>query len=759
MGNRPLRSLLLRSSFVALATLVILSATPLLKLPGRLPQTLRTQRLLDRNGTLLKGATSAQGERLHWTPLKNIPLSLQQAFLLAEDQKFYQHLGVDIGALVRATWQLLTNFRGVSGASTITMQTVRLHWPKLSGLKGKLSQMFQAVRVELYESKQSILEHYLNLVPFAYQVAGVHQACRYFFGKSCSRLSLAESAALAIIPRNPSFYTHNLHKLKHQRNLLLKKLHPQHSLLLTQALTEPLELKFQRMPTEAHHFIQQVTQHYPEQSQVQTTLDLNLQKKVQSLLQQQVSGFPKLGNAGAVLVVHNPSSEVRAYVGSPSFFGAGHGMFDAVQARRSPGSTLKPFVYALALEKGWNLASVLPDIPMTFKTGNGTFTPRNYSGKFSGPQQLRFALAGSLNIPVFHLTSKLGVDTVLHFLRDLGFQLDKEASYYGAGVSLGNGEVSLWELVQAYHGLSRGGTFQKLKLVPDNNSPQLQLSAETAFLISDVLSDSDARSLEFGRGGPLEFAYDVAVKTGTSNSFRDQWTIGYTPDYTVGVWKGNADGSPLKAKVGASRGAALLFREVIQILEKNSSSKAFQQPKTITSQLVCSLSGQLPTPHCPHRRLEFFTTPTLPKQPCPFHHSLIAQSCQGGKEELQYTKLPDEYLSWAESSNVLTYAKIQANSCWKILAPPNPQLHKSKPYLLTPLSGRTFAWDPRIPATHQKIRLELSHFESDIELWVNGTFFQYFTSKTLDWPLQKGLITFALKQKQAHFSNVTITVH
>ena len=568
----------------------IMALKPLWSLPDRLPElsNLMSQMVVDRSGLPLHMPLNRRGDRASSLPLTDIPLSIQRAFILAEDKRYYQHRGVDGQALVRAVGQTLWNMEFVSGASTISMQLVRIHWPQLAGAWAKPAQMFQAMRIEQNHSKAKILDHYLNLVPFAYQVVGVAHACLYFFDKDCSRLSMAETATLAVIPRNPQFYTHNNQALKKSRDFLIQKISGENKSSANfgnQAQKEPVNLQSANLDRHAAHLGSRILREgqHAKQSVIQTTLDRPLQNFLQTLLREQVARHPGLGNTGGILVVHNPTAEVLGYVGSPDFFAESFGMVDSVQALRSPGSALKPFVYAMALEKDWNLASVLPDMPVQFKAQKGIYAPSNYGGGFSGPRQIRYALANSQNLPALYLAFLLGESTVLDNLRKLGFNhLDKTGDHYGVGLVLGNGEVTLWELTEAYSMLARSGWQLPLRYLASSSDETMGqgkkvLSREVAYLIAETLSDPLARSEEFGRGGPLEFDFPVAVKTGTSSDYRDNWTVGFTPDYTVGVWRGNADGSPMRRKMSASQNTGKIFHAVMKHLQERQKTTVVQK--------------------------------------------------------------------------------------------------------------------------------------------------------------------------------------
>ena len=756
MGARNQLALLLKSS-LGLAMVLSLWTwvfAPLVGIPSRPDKLnlLTSTILLDRYGEKIQMPLNSRGERGLSTPLDDLPVDLQMAFIIAEDRNFYRHRGIDSKAIARAIWQAIGQRAWVSGASTITMQLARIYWPHLKKKSLKLAQMSQALRMENVMTKNDILQGYLNLVPFAKQVVGVPQACQYFFAKNCWQLSLAQKASLAIIPRNPSFYLKNKSALKKQRNLLTRKIARRLSIdnvSLYQALKEPIEFVLTPTNPTAYHFAKRVLSHQQVKRQESniTTLDLALQEGLQKILKKNVSEFPSRGDAGAILVVDNKQAKVLSYVGSPDFFAKNHGMLDTVQTFRSPGSALKPFIYALALERGENLATLLPDIPLNFKVSQGVFSPTNYGGNFSGFQQYRYALANSKNIPALYLTSQLGEASLLRTLKNFGFTgLNQDSSHYGVGLSLGNAETSLWDMVQAYSTLARGGIFQKLKVLQHEVAPPPNrvLSESSSYLISSALSDPHARAEEFGRGSAIEFDFQVAVKTGTSSDYRDHWTIGYTPEFTIGVWKGNASGHSMEQQIPAVSNTGKIFRDAMLMLYRRRRKQKFVRPKGIVEKHICSLSGQLAGPHCQSSRNEYFSHLSEPKGLCPFHKKITIEKCNGIKQSLSYLDLPRKYHGWAEVSGLPILTKVLKEKC--NLTTTDLDISKTKTRLLQPTSGTTYAIDPTIPMDHQKLRLEWLPSSQPLILLLNGKTLAKFSAdeRSFDWPLQRGDYEFRL---------------
>jgi len=722
-----------------------------------------SQRILDRYGREIRHALGLHGERRYLIPLEEIPESLRRAFIQAEDRRFYEHHGVDWRALARGLWQSLRHLRAISGGSTITMQLVRTQWGTLHGLAHKPAQILQALRIEKRYSKGEILTQYLNTVPFGSQISGVGAACRYFFDRACGELSPAQTATLAVIPRNPAVLVRNLPLLRKKRNLLLARLvPPSEPLVLDQAIAEPLELARAVPDFFAPHLAEVILREKPGVAEIHSTLDLDLQRSVRELLGAEAARTPGTGDSGAVLILENMTGEVLAYVGSPDYFDPTHGMVDGVRAARSPGSALKPFVYELALENGWDLFSTVPDIPMVFATRRSVYEPSNYGGNYSGPRTIRDALGNSKNLPALFMTDKLGEARVLEHLRRLGFStLSREASFYGVGIALGNGEVDLWDLTRAYSTLARLG----IDIAPsiyrgERPRPQRLIPAETAFLIADVLRDPDARREEFGRFGPLVFDYEVAAKTGTSTDYRDHWTVGFTRNVSVGLWRGNADSSPMRRRVSASRGAGALFHRIVDLAHQYRTPRWVTPPEGIRSSRICPLSGQLPGKNCPLTRSEYHLADRAPTTPCKLHKSVTVPECHGKTETLTYVELPEMYTEWAKHPRFPSLENQLAERCGRL--PGSLRTGPGDvPIIVEPLDQATYAIDPTIPLDHQEIRFALRNIEAtrNPRLYVNGEpAGEPLGGSEVFWPIRAGRFAFFvdIEGKRSNVVNVQV---
>ncbi len=546
--------------------------------------------------------------------LHDIPQFLKRAFLVSEDQRFYQHGGVDWLARLHAIFQNIKALDSIRGASTISEQVIRMWHPRPRTLWSRWLEGIEAARLEKKYSKKEILEFYLNQVPYAGRRRGVVQAARLFFDRDLDTLSTVEMLALVVMVRAPS-------RLDIRKNSdgLFQSIEQLADRLLTMGAldqrrhgtinTADLQIKNATPPVKAKHFVQYVYRRQPPlnlqgKGRLRTTLDAGLQRIVQTILDNRLKDLKDRGaQNGGVLVVDHQRNEVLAWVNS----GAGQdevsaSWIDAVTTPRQPGSSLKPLLYALALEKGWTAATMVDDSPLSESVGRGLHAYHNYSRIHYGPVRVREALGNSLNIPAVRAVQFVGVDEFLACLHELGIQsLQQHPDYYGDGLALGNGEISLLELVQAYTVMARQGTYRPLKyLIMETRRPEETrriFSAETASLIGNILSDPQARRLEFGNGGLLRFPIQTAVKTGTSSDYRDAWAIGFNHRFTVGIWIGNLDHLATDGITGAN-GPALVLRSVLAELNRYQDSRPLYLSPRLVKAEICRDTGLKADGHC-----------------------------------------------------------------------------------------------------------------------------------------------------------------
>ncbi len=590
--------------------------------------------ILDRHGQPLTFTYQNRWNTSDAVALHEMPELLQNAFILSEDKRFYQHSGVDWVARGSALWHRWIQGYAARGASTITEQVVRMIHPRPRTFWSKWLEGLEALSLEMRVSKPAILEFYLNQVPYAANRRGVVQAARYYFNRDINTLNTKEILALAVLVRAPSKF--DLFDGKIQIEESIKRLAEtmvqagQMDEALLQGLSRyDLALESASLSVQAFHFVDYIRDHTGAshgggQAKMVTTLDASLQQFVQSLLESRLQALASRQiTQAAALVVDRQTHEILAWVSvgkecKPSNNQAPGCKIDMVTVPRQPGSALKPFLYAAALEKGWTPATVIEDAPFSDMVGRGIHHFHNYSNTYYGRVTLRTALGNSLNIPALHAINFVTPTSYLVTLHALGFStLRKGADFYDDGLALGNGEVSLLELVQAYSALANRGVFQPLTMTFYRDDPVISrrvFSEEVSSLIGNILSDPWARMLEFGRSSVLNLPTQTAFKTGTSTDYRDAWAIGYNHRYVAGIWMGNADYTPTDGITG-SLGPSLALRGIFSELNQHGeTAPLYLSPKLVTRDVCIDVTEMdQDAPDC-LARTEYFLADSLPIQ-------------------------------------------------------------------------------------------------------------------------------------------------
>lgn len=673
-----------------------------------LPEPRDTPTVLDRYGQPIgerpePGTASAR-------PLRELPENLEICLLAAEDHRFRSHPGIDPIAILRASRRNLAAGEVVEGGSTITQQLARLAWERPPGLPGKVWEASVALRLELRHSKDALLQAYADRVYLGNLAWGVEAGSRVYFDKSAASLSLAEAALLAALPRRPAAldpWEHPEAALAARGRVLdrIEDLRWVPAETLAEARQEPLGLRERPPWSRAPHFVRTLEL---GQGELRTTLDLNLQVEVERLLRERLDELSERGaTQAAVVVVDRETAGILAYVGSRDWEGEG-GQVDGVRALRSPGSALKPFAYQLALEQGEiTLATVLSDLPGTWSTSHGSWSPTNYDERSLGPLRARQALATSRNLPAVRVTEAVGVASLHRRLQDLGLtSLDERPDHYGLGLILGGGDVRLDQLAEAYLALASGGLHRPLRRQRGERLPEPRrvMDPAAAWLVLDALDDPNARLAAFGADSVLEPESPLAAKTGTSVGWRDNWAVGVSPELVVAVWVGNFDGAPM-AEVSGARGAGPLLRAVVELATRDLDG-AFDRPEGLEIVRVCPLSGQRAGPLCGGLD-EHFLLGTAPRQTCSWHRSVqvdeggaLAQRCPGARE-VQVIAWPPVYQAWATDSDQPRWPEID-HSCepgtWTDEA-------GAEPLILSPPDGVTYWLSSDRPAEQQAIPL------------------------------------------------------
>ncbi|MGP1454968.1 MAG: transglycosylase domain-containing protein [Treponema sp.] len=643
-------------------------------------------RIYDRGGNLIQILALENGIRREFTALKNMPPDALAVFLAAEDKAFFTHAGIDFKAIARAAYQNSIHGKRISGASTITMQVARLLAPsKQRTLFAKLREAWYALRIERKLSKDEILELYLNHVPFGFQTEGITSAARNFFALPLAELSKEQLCCLAVIPRRPAGYT----PLEHPKACAEKAALLYRSVFMQQggqaapaaaqepSITETIEDRLLAAAQTARrftypfympHYIAFLVNQYKQGAFAQTattaakaphplppewhlTADQIFSTQAGFILQSELrkTTNSRLHN-GAILVIENATGNIVAWVGSNSYFDREYnGQIDGVTARNQSGSSTKPFLYALALDRGYKPSDILPDIPMQFGSKN-IYIPRNFNNCYNGPVRLRTALASSLNIPAVMLLDEMGEAAYLETLEKLKLQLaGAEADQAGLSLALGSVPVSLYELVRAFSVFPRDGIILPLKSFQDGGSPDAFSAAEAVYspdtvrIICSILSDPAARVKGFGFAATFRTPFPALFKTGTANQYQSLVALAASSAYTIGVWMGNFSGNTVMGKTGSSVPARIARRLLTTLHSKPLSdgtmlsAKPFAEPVHWKKEPVCVLSGMRATPLCPNAVPEYLPTAAAPCPFCTWHQN------QNGSITAVY---PEEYQRW-----------------------------------------------------------------------------------------------------------------
>lgn len=661
----------------------------------------------DRHGLPLGTILTHDQEHTSIVPLNQISQQFINAILAAEDGNFYAHGALDLKAIVRAIKDAIEQKKIISGASTITMQLARMLDNSPRTLSGKLHEIWLSWRLTAGMNKNEILAAYINRLPMGGNIYGVEAAAQIYFSTSASDLNLAQASLLAAIPNNPNYFNPYQHweRLKQRQNYVLNQMIKDGYISSSEAERIYKEkVVFQSREQgiiAAPHFLFWLAKQSTstrkqgeelESLTIQTTINRPLQEFVEAQVQQVIASLADNNvHDAAAVVIDNYSGEVLAYVGSPDYFNdVKLGRNDGVQALRQPGSTLKPFVYELALEKGViKPNSILADVPSHYAIpGAKLYSPRDYTNSFLGPVRVRVALANSLNVPAVKVLEKVGVQTFLNRLHELEFtHLNQSAEFYGLGLTLGSGEVSLWELARAYLTMARLGKSTPLVTIL-NHSPVSSPKHPTPNpinwqLIINMLSDRYARATAFGVDSVLNLPFPVAVKTGTSSNYRDTWTVGFTTDYTVATWVGNFNGE-LMRQVSGVTGAAPLWNRIMLHMHENQPPADFSPPKALVQLPICANTGLKPTPDCSSVVQEYF--------------SLEDKLAYENSADFHLSPMYDEWLAKQPQANF-------SSDELRILSPRNGDL-----FLLSPSAEG-----------QQKLKFKVAgNSHQSIEWWLNG---------------------------------------
>jgi penicillin-binding protein 1C len=654
--------------------------------------------IVDCTGLPLREVPEGKPPFTRWVGIRQIPPLLVEAIIAAEDKRFRWHHGVDWRATLRAAYDYARFGRVLSGASTITQKLIKLSEPRPRTLWTKLSEALQAMRLEQVWSKERILEEYLNRLDYGSFTRGTAEAAAFYFGKTVRDLSPAEAAFLAGLPQAPARFNplQHMERACKRQHWVLDRMFENHFLARAEydrAVHEPIQLWKTRRPFAAPQFVDLLAEQKPDFAaqggQVQTTLDLRLNRFAEKALH---ANLRRIHNQhaqnGAVVVIENRTGNILALAGSEDYFHLQHGQINSAWAPRSSGSTLKPFIYLLAFEQGATPASIVPDLPAEFANATGVFEPVNYNHRTYGPMRYRLALGNSLNISAVKVLASVGgAPTLKDTLQKCGVStLVREAEFYGLGLAIGDGEVRLLELANAYACLARLGTYKPFNFQPtgitskENNGRRV-FASDTAYLLADVLSDPAARALALGLDSYLDFTFPVACKTGTSSDFRDNWAIGYTPEFTVGVWVGSSNGSPMQSVSGVTAATPILH-DIFEHLHSDYGTTWYRQPATIVEKFIDPLTGKLVATERPGAVREKFLAQALPPRESPSDYDTTGR-----------VLLSQEYAKWMGSADNWLGQRIDLAE--------RPGLQ-----VISPVPGTVFFIDPNVPAQDRRVRLQ-----------------------------------------------------
>lgn len=797
--------------FITLAILVALAVVGMLRwlvvdlpTPDRLYERAAapSTRIYDRHGRLLYEILDPHGGAHTPLPLEEIPSSCVDATIATEDASFYRNPGVDARAIMRALW---TNLRGgeiLSGGSTITQQLARnlLLSPQERAevsLERKLREAILAWRLARTYDKDEILTLYLNEVYYGNLAYGIEAAARTYFAKSAAELDLAECALLVGLPQAPA--RHNPlenPKAATARQEVVLGLMEKHGYISSQeahlAASEKLHFASTPFPIKAPHFVMYVRGQlekefgleaiYTHGLQVHTTLDLDAQDTAERVVRYRLeqladtrSGQPPRNVRNAAVVVMDPDTgEVLAMVGSPDYFDPLiDGAVNATAATRQPGSSIKPITYAAAFDTArpnpLTAATMVMDVRTAFVTREGApYVPQNYDHQWRGPVLLRQALASSYNLVAVKVLDYVGIEAMTELARSMGMTTFDEVGRFGLALTLGGGEVRLLELTAAYGAFANGGYRVEpvtIARVEDSQGQMLRtwrtasgsrvMDERVAYLVTDILSDNLARASTFGEGSPLRLSRTAAAKTGTTTDWRDNWTIGYTPDLVVGVWAGNANNEPMRHVSGVI-GAAPIWHDVMEAMHKGRPIREFVEPPGMVHMEVCTDSGLPPAKlggatygqdpgqpaiqPCPRTIIELFIQDTQPTQTDDWHQLFTLDTRNGmiaGPDcppqfttKRLYTLYPAEAQDWARRQGIPqppqaysplcpsgptegAKAQTASSETHRLLPSGSQQISHSLPpasyplLLTSPDQGSRYRVSPEIPRTMQQISVAI----------------------------------------------------
>ncbi len=689
--------------------------------------------IYDRHDVVLMEIASGKKGLSQAIDIHEVPSEFIELLLFSEDRNFYRHWGISIKGIVRSLYENIKAMRVVSGGSTITQQLVKSKKEIVRNtISSKLAEIIEAVRLECHFSKKEILQAYINEVYLGNNIYGFEKAAQIYFDKHLNRCDLLEQAFLISLVKAPEQY--NPYKnpdliVKRSRILLDRASHTVINLTPLQQEAykhKKIQLQYAQnsicAPLFCLYALSKARELFPGKdiTKIYTTLDAQLYKDLLVVIRNSLSAL-KDKNAlhASMVMIDNTTMEIIAMIGNVDFFDYGKGKVDAALVKKQVASTMKPFAYALAMDKGlFHTSSILPDVYTQFYSKVGNYIPKNFSQSYHGPVQLSKALGCSYNIPAVYVTSTVGIVPFYNFLRSIGFDsINRSPLFYGLGIVLGNAEVTLLELANAYTIFPQGGIYapaSAIRKVVDREGREYAVSPvqgirvlqpSTCYLITHILSEYKYKVEAFGLQSAIHFPFPFAAKTGTTKDFKDNFVAGYNKNITCAVWVGNLYNETLDNLPAVSGAGIVLKNILLHLWNSGFPFEKFTFPKKeIKKVRICTLSGLPATSFCPQTEYELYAYHTVPKTVCNWHSS--------GK-----TTVPAEYAQWAGEKHY----SVLKESCIRIIFPKN---------------GATFKIDNTIRRSLQAIPLQAADTKKEIQWFVDGHFIG--KGSEIVWQLQPG---------------------
>lgn len=732
----------------------------------------RATKIFDKNNILLAVLYPEYGGmhiEIKYEDLSDIVI---KSVISSEDKNFFKHNGIDYEAIARAFLSNLKNGRIVSGGSTITQQLAKILNPRERNYKNKFYEAIDALRLEKHLSKEKILTMYLNRVFFGNNCYGIGAAAEVYFKKTVKELDVNEAATLASIIKSGTKFNpyKNEKKLDERRLYVLSRMKENGYIDETtynDIINKMPEIYKNENVFKAPHFTMYAKEaldelKYKEVTEVKTTLDYNMQKETMLVIRNSSQSLHSFNVRNiSCIILDAKTGAVLTMIGSLNYFdGENAGAVNGTIALRQPGSTLKPFLYAYIFDEGESPASVIGDIKTYIPSPGGDYIPENFDRKFRGPVTIRDALANSLNIPAVRWLAKYKLRDFQNILLKSGLSsINKNPDYYGYSLVLGSAEVRLIDLAAAYTIFPNDGVFinnysishikksdGEVIAMPKKNRRRV-VSKESAYLITSILSDRNARMGSFRNYRGLVYPFSVAIKTGTSKGSKDAWAIGYTKDYIVGLWLGDFKGSEM-INITGGNGAVPILYDIFAMLNKEQKETKWTKPDTIMKKEICLISGKLKGEFCKETRMESFSPKNAPDELCDVHKLYIKKMEDGSIMKKVFINLPNEYKSWMKERQI-----ERPENGWVMADEIKNSEQYSAPKRLvitSPTANSVYKIDSNLPIEYQKISLT-AYIPNDIikgAIYCNNEIIgniEDLKNGLLKWRLKYGEYTFRIE--------------